>query len=194
MEKVSEYVLYPCKNEGIGCRVQLRLCEKRAHECTCNVGGQYKCLKTMTGEDDSYCDWTGLREDIDYHIREAHGLLINNSVDGTFNLSASTMVDYKYILFDDRLFCVLIHTDPLRTSCVQKVFTSFFHIFSITCEDENSYAYNVKIEGQDDTFEGFVGRMITNHTDVKDMASKNECLHFMGSKDTFSFEGKIVKL
>jgi hypothetical protein len=136
------------------------------------TAAQQICLGTITGEDNSDCDWTGLREDIDDHIREAHRLLIYNSVDGTFNLSASAMVDYKYILFDDRLFCVLIHTDPLRTSCLQKVFTSFFHIFSITCEGENGYAYNVKIEGQDDTFEGFVGRMITSHTNVKDMASK----------------------
>jgi hypothetical protein len=52
----------------------------------------------------------------------------------------------------------------------------------------------VKIEGQDDTFEGFVGRMITSHTDVKDMASKNECLHFMGNKHIFSFFLNIVKL
>lgn len=194
MEKVSEYILYPCKNEGIGCTIQLRLYEKRAHEWTCHGGRQYKCLGTITGEDDSYCDWTGLREDIDNHIRETHRLLINNSVDGTFNLSASAMVDYKYILFDDRLFCVIIHTDPLRTSCLQKVFTSFFHMFSITCEGENSYAYNVKIEGQDDTFEGFVGKMITSHTDVKDLATKNECFHFMGNKHTFSFEGNIVKV
>jgi hypothetical protein len=194
MEKVSEYLLYPCKNEGIGCRVQLRLYEKRAHEWTCQGGRHFKCLGMITGEDDSPCDWTGFREDMDNHVREAHGLLINNSVDGTFNLSASAMVDLKYILFDDRLFCVLIHTDPLRTSCLQKVFTSFFHIFSITCEGENSYAYNVKIEGQDDTFEGLVGGMITSHADVKDMASKNECLHFMGNKHIFSFQGNIVKL
>jgi hypothetical protein len=77
---------------------------------------------------------------------------------------------------------------------LQKVFTSFFHIFCVTRGGENSYAYNVKIEGRDDTFEGFVGRMITSHTDVKDMARKNECLHFMGNKHTFSFEGNIVKL
>jgi len=194
MEKVSQHVLYPCKNEAIGCNVQLQLYEKRAHEWTCHGDRQYKCLETITAEGDSDCDWTGLREDIDDHIREAHRLLIYNSVDGTFNLRASAMVDYKYILFDDRLFCVLIHTDPLRTSSLQKVFTSFFHIFSITCEGENGYAYNVKIEGHDDKFEGFVGRMITSHTDVKDMASKNECLHFMGNKYAFSFEGNIVKL
>jgi hypothetical protein len=194
MEKVSEYVLYPCKNEGTGCKVQLHLYEKKAHEWSCRGGRQYQCLGTLAGDVGLHCDWTGPREDVDDHIRETHSLLINNSADGTFNLSVSKMVDYKYILYDDILFCVLIHTDPLRTSCLQKVFTSFFHIFSITCERENSYAYTVKIEGQDDTFEGFVGRMITSHTDVKDMACKNECLHFMGNKHTFSYEGNIVKL
>jgi hypothetical protein len=194
MEKVSEYVLYPCKNEGIGCNVQLRLYEKRAHEWKCRGGRQYQCLGSLAEDVGLHCDWTGPREDVDDHIRETHSPLIKNSVDGTFNLSASEMVDYKYILYDDRLFCVLIHTDPLRTSCVQKFFTSFFHIFSITCGGENGYAYTVKIEGQEDTFEGFVGRMITSYTDVKDMARKNECLHFMGNKHTFSYEGNIVKL
>ena len=194
MEKVSEFVLYPCKNEGSGCKVQLHSYEKTAHEWSCHEDRQYHCFGTVTDVDDSRCDWTGSREDIDGHIRETHRLLIYNSVDGTFNLSASASVDYKYLLFDDKLFCVVIHTDPLRTSCVEKVLTSFFHIFSVTCGEEYSYAYNVKIEGQDDTYEGFVGRMITSHADVKDMASRNECLHFMGNKHTFSFEGNIVKL
>jgi hypothetical protein len=193
MEKVSEYVLYPCRNEGSGCDAKLHLYEKRAHEWTC-LGDKYQCLGTVTEEGDSHCDWTGSHEEIDDHIRDTHRLLINNSVDGTFNLSASALVDYKYILFDNNLFCVLIHSDPLRTSCIQKVFTSFFHIFSITCGGENCYAYNVKIEGQNETYEGFVGRKITRHRDIKDMASRNECLHFMGNEHTFAFEGNIVKL
>jgi hypothetical protein len=53
-EKVSEYISYPCKNEGIGCRVQLRLYEKGAHEWSCHADRQYKCLETITGEDDSH--------------------------------------------------------------------------------------------------------------------------------------------
>jgi hypothetical protein len=194
MEKVSEYVLYPCKNEGSGCNARLRVDEKRAHEQTCRGERQYQCFVRLTEEGDSVCDWTGSHEEIDDHIRETHGLLINNSVDGTFNLSASALVDYKWILFDNNLFCVIIHTDPLRTSCIQKVFTSFFHVVSVTCGGENCYAYNVKIEGQDDTFEGFVGQMVLNHTDIKDMATRNECFHFMGNKHTFAFEGNIVKV
>ncbi|GFG38194.1 hypothetical protein Cfor_03799 [Coptotermes formosanus] len=194
MEKVSEYVLYPCKNEGSGCKAKLHLCEKQAHEWTCCVNNQYQCFGTVAEEDDSHCDWTGSREEIDDHIRETHRHLINNSADGTFNLSVSALVDYKYILFDNNLFCILIHTDPLRSSCIQKVFTTFFHILSVTCGGENCYAYSVKIEGQDDTFEGFVGRMITSDSNIKAMASRNECLHFMGNEHTFSFEGNIVKL
>lgn len=38
MEKVSDYVLYPCKNESIGCKVQLHLNKKTAHESACDGG------------------------------------------------------------------------------------------------------------------------------------------------------------
>lgn len=194
MEKVTEYISYPCKYEGDGCNATLSVYEKENHERACLAKGQHHCCLLTRGGNVSQCDWIGPYGEVDSHIRQKHHHLIKNSLDGSFSFCSSELRNYQYyILFDDNLFCVLIHTDPLRTSSVQKVFTFFFHIVSITCRQENCYAYSVKIEGQDDTFEGFVGKMIT-HADLKDVAGRRECLHFMGKNHIFLFQGNIVKL
>lgn len=194
MEKVTEYISYPCKNDGNGCNAMLRLDQKEHHEKICLKSGQYRCLLPMTGQNIKECLWIGPFEKADAHIRQTHSHLIKNSNDGSFNLYASEFINYQYyILFDDNLFCVLIHKDPLRTSCVQKVYTFFFHITSVTCTKRKSYAYNVNIEGHCDTFEGFVGKLV-RHTDIKDMACRNECHHFMGNDNNFAFKGNIAKI
>jgi hypothetical protein len=194
MEKITEYISYPCKYEGSGCNATLSVFEKENHEQTCLANGQYHCHLQTTDKNVSQCDWIGPYTEFDSHIRQKHCHLINNSLDGSFSCCSSELKNYQYyILFDDKIFCVLIHTDPLRISSLEKVFTFFFHIVSVTCGQENCYAYNVKIEGQDDTFEGFVGKMII-HADIKEVASRQECLHFMGKNKIFTFEGNIVKL
>jgi hypothetical protein len=194
MEKVTEYISYPCKNEETGCNAMLRLDEKEQHEQTCLKNGQYQCLLKMKADDSLECAWIGPFEKVDCHIRQTHNQLINKSSDGSFNLCASEMINCKYyILFDDNLFCILIHKDCLRTSSVQKVYTFFFHIVSVTFTQRNYYAYNVQIEGQGDTFEGLVSKMVSDAS-IKDMASTNECHHFMGFDHSFSFKGNIVKI
>lgn len=194
MEKIAEYISYPCKYEGNGCSAMLSVFEKENHEKTCLANGQYHCCLRTTGRNVSQCNWIGPHTESDGHIRQKHCHLIKNSLNGYFSCSSSELRNYQYyILFDDKLFCVLIHTDPLRMSSLEKVFTYFFHVVSVTCGQENCYAYNVKIEGQDEKFEGFVGKMIS-HADVKNVASRQECLHFMGKDQIFTFKGNIVKL
>lgn len=194
MEKVTEYISYPCKYEGDGCNVTLSVCEKENHERACLTKGQHHCSLLTREGNVSQCDWIGPFGEADSHIRQKHSHLIKNSLDGSFRFCSSELRNYQYyILFDDNLFCALIHTDPLRTSSVHKIFTCFFHIVSITSGQENCYAYSVKIEGRDDTFEGFVGKIIT-HADIKNVASRRECLHFMGRNHIFVLQGNIVKL
>jgi hypothetical protein len=195
MEKITEYISYPCKYEGSGCSATLSVYEKEDHELTCLASGQHRCHLLTTGKNVSLCNWVGPYREADSHIRQKHRHLIHNSLDGSFSCSSSELRNYRhYILFDDNLFCVLIHADPLRTSTLQKVFTFFFHIVSITFNEGNCYAYNVKVGGQDDKFEGFVGKMIISHADLKAVASKQECLHCMGKDKLFAFEGNIVKV
>jgi hypothetical protein len=194
MEKVTEYISYPCKNEEIGCNAKLRLYEKEDHEQTCLQNGKHHCLLPVSEENASHCVWIGPYEEVDGHIRQTHGHLINNSPDGSFSSTSCGLMDFQYyILFDDSLFCILIHKEPLRTSSIQKVYTFFFHIVTVTCGQEKYYAYNVRIAGQVDAFEGFVGKMVS-HTDIKDMASRHECPHFMEDNQNITFQGNIVKI
>jgi hypothetical protein len=193
MEKVTEYISYPCKNEGNGCNAMLRLDEKEHHEQICLKDGKHHCLLPITEENISQCAWIGPFEEVDGHIRQIHSNLIYNSDDGSFNINTSKLTNYHhYILFDDNLFCVLIYKDPLRTSSIQKVYTFFFHIVSVTLMQIN-YAYTVEIVGQGGAFEGFVGTMVSD-ANIKDMACKNECHHFMANHQNFAFKGNIVKI
>lgn len=194
MEKVTEYISYPCRNEGSGCNAMLRLFEKQNHEKICVAHGQHHCLLPMIEENGLPCVWIGRVEEADGHIRQKHNHLIHKSNDGSFRLYASEMMDSQHhILFDDNLFCCLIHKEPLRTSSIQKVYTVFFHVVNITFQQTNNYAYSVKVQGQGDTFEGFVGNMGGNR-DLKDMAHRNECHHFMGEDNNCSFKVNIVKI
>jgi hypothetical protein len=194
MEKVTEYISYPCKYEGDGCSATLSVYEKENHERACLANGQYNCYLLTTEGDVSQCDWIGPFREVDSHIRQKHSHLIKQSLEGSFSFSSSELRNYQYyILFNDNLFSVLIHTDTLRTSTVQKLYTCFFHAVSITSRKENCYAYTVKVVGRDETFEGFVGKMIT-HADIKNVARRRECLHFMGTEHNFVFQGNIIKL
>ncbi|PSN32403.1 E3 ubiquitin-protein ligase Siah1 [Blattella germanica] len=189
MEKVSEYVAYPCN----GCNEFFQLKEKVMHKRHCCQVATYNCF--LLKFDGNICDWVGNSEVFEEHIDSEHKECIITLEDGHFCFDSA--VDYDFIIFhDQKLFLVRVVKDTLRVSVdirsSEKVHTYFFHIMLITCKQQDTYLYDVEVHERPEIFEGVVGS-IMDKKNMRTAAKQNECLHFMASEGSFIFEGNIKK-
>lgn len=67
LEKMTQFIVYPCKHFKLGCKFSSKAVDIEAHESCCEFG-PFQCPLSIEGP----CDWSGVITELIPHIENAH--------------------------------------------------------------------------------------------------------------------------
>lgn len=82
LEKMTQYITYPCKHHKLGCVFASKAMNIEAHEANCEFGPFVCPLNT-----EKNCPWSGASSDVISHVETAHEetILINEKIEVPYN-------------------------------------------------------------------------------------------------------------
>lgn len=100
LEKLTQYIIYPCKHHKVGCQFTSKASDIETHELSCQYG-PFEC--PLKGEND--CQWTGAVSEILAHVENIHNdsLLKTERIEELYN-SNGTSTNTFLIIFNKKVF------------------------------------------------------------------------------------------